>query len=147
MAITYVDTLSRYRLINLFCGFLRFVVWQISGHFWGVYQSHYCPSECAFLFSFVYVMYLNIASHLYGKQIKSKLVNKLCLWMTFIRVHLNVRYLPYHDPLSTQKEYRVRHPLSSPIAWRTRFTCVHDDINKVLIPREWDRFLIFRTFS
>ena len=26
----------------------------------------------AFLFSFVYVIYLNIASYLYGKQIKSK---------------------------------------------------------------------------
>ena len=32
-----------------------------------------------FFFSFVYVMYLNIASYLYGKQIKSKLENKLYL--------------------------------------------------------------------
>ena len=34
-----------------FHGFLRFVVWPNSGHFWGVYQSHYCASECTFLFS------------------------------------------------------------------------------------------------
>ena len=42
-----------------------------------------------FFFSFVYVMYLNIASHVYGKQIKSNLSNKLYLRMIFIRLHLN----------------------------------------------------------
>ena len=42
-----------------------------------------------FLFSFVYVMYLNIASYLYGKQIKSQFGNKLYLWMIFLWVHLN----------------------------------------------------------
>ena len=36
---------------------LGFVVWEISGHFGGVYQSRYCASDGAFLFSFVYVMY------------------------------------------------------------------------------------------
>ena len=49
--------------------FRGFVVWEISGHFGGVYQSRYCASDGAFLFSFVYVMYLNIASYLCGKQI------------------------------------------------------------------------------
>ena len=43
------------------------------------YISHYCESEDTFPFSFVYVMYLNIASYLYGKQINSKLGNKLYL--------------------------------------------------------------------
>ena len=42
-------------------------------------KSHYCVSDGAFLFSFVYVMYLNIASYLYGKQIKSKLGTELYL--------------------------------------------------------------------
>ena len=78
-----------------FYGFLGFVVWEISGHFWGVYQSHYCASAVAFLFSFVYVIYLNIASYLYGKQIKSKLWTRLCLWMIFICVRLN--RLHFHE--------------------------------------------------
>ena len=78
-----------------FYGFLGFVVWEISGHFWGVYQSHYCASAVAFLFSFVYVIYLNIASYLYGKQIKSKLWTKLYLWMIFICVRLN--RLHFHE--------------------------------------------------
>ena len=68
---------------------MGFVVLQISGHFGGVYQSHYCASDGAFLFSFVYVMYLNIDSYLYGKQIRSKLGNNLYLWMIFICVHSN----------------------------------------------------------
>ena len=72
-----------------FYGFLGFVVWEISGHFGGVYQSRYCASDGAFLFSFVYVMYLNIASYLYGKQIKSNVDNTICLWMVFICAHLN----------------------------------------------------------
>ena len=78
-----------------FYGFLGFVVWEISGHFWGVYQSHYCASAVAFLFSFVYVIYLNIASYLYGKQIKSKLWTKLYLWMIFICVRLNRLHFPW----------------------------------------------------
>ena len=49
------------------------VVWEISGHFRRVYQSHKCASDGEFLFSFVYVIYLNIASDLHGKQIKKKL--------------------------------------------------------------------------
>ena len=70
-----------------------FVVWPNSGHFWGVYHSHYCVSEGAFLFSFVYGMYVNIVSYLYGKQINSKLRNKLYLRMIFICVPLNLCYL------------------------------------------------------
>ena len=80
--------------VGHFYGFLRFVVWKNSGHFWGVYQSHYCASEGAFPFSFVYVMYLNIASYLYGRQIKSKLRNRLYLWMILISVHLNLHECP-----------------------------------------------------
>ena len=67
---------------------MGFVVWEISGHFGGVYQRRYCASDGAFRFSFVYVMCLNIASYLYGKQIKSKCGNTMCLWMIFICVHL-----------------------------------------------------------
>ena len=77
-----------------FYGFLGFVVWEKSGHFGGVYQSRYCASDVAF-FSFVYVMYLNTASYLYGKQIKSKMGNKLYLRMIFICVRLN--RLDLHD--------------------------------------------------
>ena len=40
-----------------FYGFLWLVVWPNSGHFWWVYQSHYCASESVFLFFFVYVVY------------------------------------------------------------------------------------------
>ena len=50
-------------------------------------------SEGAFLFSFVYGMYVNIVSYLYGKQIKPKLGNKLYLRMIFICVYLNLCYL------------------------------------------------------
>ena len=68
-----------------FYGFLGFVVWEISGHFWGVYQSHYCASAVAFLFSFVYVLYLNIASYLYGKQIESKFgLSCIYEWFSFV---------------------------------------------------------------
>ena len=42
-----------------------------------------------FFFLFCILMYLNIAANLYGKQIKSKLENKLYLLMIFICVHLN----------------------------------------------------------
>ena len=76
-------------LFEYFYGFVGFVVWEIRGHFGGVYQSRYCASDGAFLFSFVYVMDLNIASYLYGKQIKSKMGNKLYLRMIFICVRLN----------------------------------------------------------
>ena len=48
-----------------------------------------------FFFSFVYVMYLNIASYLCGKQIKSKMGYKLYLRMIFICVRLN--WLDLHD--------------------------------------------------
>ena len=72
-----------------FYGFLGFVVWEISGHFGGVYQSRYCASDVAFLFSFVYVIHLNIAFYLYGKQIKPRIANKLYLQMIFICVRLN----------------------------------------------------------
>ena len=52
----------KHLIFEYFYGFLGFVVCEISGHFGGVYQSRYCASDDAFLFSFVYVMYLNIAS-------------------------------------------------------------------------------------
>ena len=66
----------------------KFVVFLNSGHFWEVYQSHYCASEGEFIFSCVYEMYLNFASLLYGKQIKSKLGKMLYLWMIVIYVPL-----------------------------------------------------------
>ena len=87
-----------------FYGFLGFVVWELSGHFGGVYQNRDYASDGAFHFSFVYVMYLNITSYLYGKQIKSKLENTMCLWMIFICVHLNrlcpawSQWVQYQDP-------------------------------------------------
>ena len=75
-----------------FYGFLRFVICPNSGHLRGIYQSHYCASKVYFFF--LYVTYLNIASDLYGKQIKSEFGNKLYLWMIFIFVHLNQLHLP-----------------------------------------------------
>ena len=73
---------------------MGFVVWEISGHFGGVYQSRYCASDGAFLFSFVYVMNLKIASYFYGKQIKSKMGNEL-----YLRIFICVRLirLDLHD--------------------------------------------------
>ena len=41
-------------------------------------------SQNSILFSFVNKMYLNIASYFYGKQIKSKLGNKLYFWVVFV---------------------------------------------------------------
>ena len=67
---------------------------QISGHFGGVYQSYPCSSYSEFLFSFVYVMYLSIASYLiFGKQIKSNLGNKFYLWMIFILCTLESAFI------------------------------------------------------
>ena len=83
------DILLRSVQYLAFLCFFLFVVWPNSGHFWGVYQSH-CASEGAFLFSFIYVMYLNIASYFYGKQIRSKLGNMLYLWMIFICVTIGL---------------------------------------------------------
>ena len=48
-----------------------------------------------FFFYFVYVIYLNIVSYLYGKQIKSRMGNKLYKRMIFICVRLN--RLDLHD--------------------------------------------------
>ena len=76
-------------LFGRFYGVLRLVVWPNIGHFWGVYISHNCVSKGAFLFSFVCVMYLNIASYYYGKQRKSKFEKKLYEWMIFLCIHLN----------------------------------------------------------
>ena len=106
-----------------FYGFLGFVVWEISGHFWGVYQSHYCASAVAFLFSFVYVIYLNIASYLYGKQIKSKLWTKLYLWMIFICVRLNRQH--FHEgcpmPLKLIHKDCLRQPDPKKIYWGNEY--------------------------
>ena len=41
----------------------------------------------------VYEMYVNIASYLYGKQIKSESKKKAYLWIIFICKHLILRYL------------------------------------------------------
>ena len=73
------------------------------------YQSHYCASEGAFLFSFVYVMYLNtgIVSYLYRKPVKSKLRNKLHLRMIFICVQLNLRDLPECGTMTVNKFFNV----------------------------------------
>ena len=45
-------------------------------------------------------MYLNIASYLYGKQIRSKLRHRLYLWMIFVFVPSNLRYLPEYSNLT-----------------------------------------------
>ena len=54
-------------------------------------------------------MYLNIASYLYGKQIKSKMGNKLYLQMIFICVRLN--WLDIHDchtmPLKGYEYFKI----------------------------------------
>ena len=62
-------------------------------------------------------MYLNSAAYLYGQQIKSKLRNKLYLWMIVIDVHLNLRYLrecptmiPREDAGGLSREYVLRIP-------------------------------------
>ena len=64
--------------------FWGFVRWEISGHSGGVYQSHYCASDDAFLFSFVYAMHLHIATYLCGKQIKSKSGLRLAVKRSFL---------------------------------------------------------------
>ena len=56
---------------------------------------------------FFYVMYLNIVSYLYGKQIKSKLENKLYLWMIFICVHLNQLGLPECPTMILKPVYEI----------------------------------------
>ena len=77
---------SNTTIFEYFYWYLGFVVWQISGHFGRVYHSNNCASDGAFLFSLVYVMYLNIESYLHWKQIKSKL-GKSCIlyeWFSFL---------------------------------------------------------------
>ena len=109
-----------------FYGFLGFVVWEISGHFGGVYQSRYCASDGAFLFSFVYVVYLNIASYLCGKQIKSKMGNKLYLQMIFICARLNwldiheCHTMPLKQPISHSPT--LKQTSSRPKRWLTVLT-------------------------
>ena len=68
----------------IFYWFWGFVVWQISGHFWGVYQSHYCASDGTFLFSFVYV-----SKYCFLCVWKANKAKVVFLWMIFIFVHLN----------------------------------------------------------
>ena len=91
-----------------FYGFLGFVVLEISWHFGGVYQIRYCASDGAFFFSFVYVMYLNIASYLCWKQIKSKLGNTMCLWMIFYLCTLDTarsQWVLYQGPSGLRISY------------------------------------------
>ena len=61
-----------------------------------------------FFFLFVYVMYLNIASYLYGKQIRSRMGNKLYLQMIFICVRLN--WLDIHEchTMPLKERFQVR---------------------------------------
>ena len=58
-----------------------------------------------FFFSFVNVMHLNVASYLYGKQIKSNMCNKLYLRMIFICVRFN--WLDLHDCHSMLLKTRI----------------------------------------
>ena len=79
-----------------FYGFLGFVVWEISEHFGGVYQSRYCASDGAFLFSFVSKYCFWFA----WKANKVKMGNELYLRMIFICVRLIRLHLHdcHHDP-------------------------------------------------
>ena len=56
-------------------------------------KSLFVHRKVLYVLSIVYVLYLNIAYYLYGKQINSKLGNKLYLLMIFICVQLNQRDL------------------------------------------------------
>ena len=60
-------------------------------------KSLLCIRRCISFYFCQYVMYLNIASYLYGKHIKLKLGIKLYLhvhvWMIFICVHLILHFL------------------------------------------------------
>ena len=71
-----------------FYGFWGFVVWEISGHFGGVYQRRYCASDGAFLFFFCICNVSKYCFLFVWKAKKSKLGNTMCLWMIFICVHL-----------------------------------------------------------
>ena len=92
--------------LEYFYVFWGFVVWDISGHFGGVYQSHYCALDSAFIFFFCIC---NVSRYCF----KSKLGNKLYLWMIYICVHLNRLHLhekrkrsnsvPWQTPLLQQK--------------------------------------------
>ena len=86
------------QFFEYFYGFLGFVVWEISGHFGAAYQSHYCVSDGAFLFSFVYAIYLNIASYLYGKQIIiSQTLEISCIyqieWFSFLYTWIGLVFM------------------------------------------------------
>ena len=101
-----------------FYGFLGFVVWEISGHFWGVYQSHNCASAVAFLFSFVYVIYLNIASYLYGKQIKSKF-GLSCIYEWFLFVYAWIGYISMSAVPCPLKDFSVHNRIALYSSQRT----------------------------
>ena len=124
-----------------FYGFLGFVVWEISGHFWGVYQSHYCASAVAFLFSFVYVIYLNIASYLYGKQIKSKF-GLSCIYEWFSFVYAWIGYISMSAvpcPLTPYKRRRLYNGERTNPTWTNGPTeiCLKVSID-LSIYREWN---------
>ena len=77
-----------YFFLSFYGFFLRFVqvVCNNSGHFLRVNKVIICAFEGAFLFSLVDVMYLNISSYLYGKQIKSNKsweISRIYEWCSF----------------------------------------------------------------
>ena len=73
-----------------------------------------CIQRCISFFFFVYVMYPNIASYLYGKQIKSKFRNKVNS-MIIICVHSSALSAsgPYHDPFRFHKTLEISIPHNS----------------------------------
>ena len=76
----FIYAIKSYRLIfEYFHWCLGSVVWQINGY--KEYIKVIIVHPTVHFFSFVFVMYLNIASYLYGKQIKSKLGTKLYLFV------------------------------------------------------------------
>ena len=73
-----------------FYGFLVFVVWEISGHFRGVYQSRHHASVGAFLFFFFCICNVSKYCFLFvWKANKVAVGITMCLWMIFICVPLN----------------------------------------------------------
>ena len=85
-----------------FYGFLEFVVLEISGHFWGVYQSHYCASAVAFLFSFVRICYISKYCFLFvWKANKVKVVDLVVFMNDFHLCTLESAtslWVPFHAP-------------------------------------------------
>ena len=103
------------RVVQITLDFLN-ILWVFGicslGDKWSLRRSISKSLLCACVF----VMYLNIASYLYGKQIKSKMGNKLYLQMIFICVCLN--WLDFHEchtmPLKRKKSLQFQNTPSNP---------------------------------